>query len=43
MISFKDIKEDTKYSISLFNNDINILNVENNIHINFNPPEFFNI
>ena len=43
MTSFENVKEDIKHLISLFNDDINMLNIENNVYINFNPPESFNM
>ena len=43
MTFFKSIKEDVEHPIPLFNNDINMLNIENNIYINFNSLKFFNI
>ena len=43
MTSFENTKGDIKHLIPLFNNDINILNVENDVHINFDSSESFNI
>ena len=43
MTSFKNVKGDTKHLISLSNDDINILNIENNVYINFDPPKSFDI